>query len=70
MYSIPNDFAVVAQYCSDDECKCVTMTKETIVAGYESGVVRLWPVPSEQKKQMFSKVAELFLNEIQKHFNQ
>lgn len=55
MYSIPNDFEVVAQYCSDDECKCVSMTKDTIVAGYESGVVRLWPLPSEEKKQMFSK---------------
>lgn len=55
LYSIPNDFAVMAQYSSDDECKCVSMTKDTIVAGYESGVVRLWPLPSEDKKPMFTK---------------
>ena len=53
--SIPNDFAVMAQYASDDECMCVSMMKDTIVAGYESGVVRLWPLPSENKKSMFTK---------------
>ena len=55
MYDIANDFNVVARYYTDDECECVASTGETIVAGYVTGVIRTWPLPTERNLSMFSK---------------
>lgn len=55
MYEIADDFKVVGRYFTDDECECVAIAGETIVAGYETGVIRIWPLPTQSNASMFSK---------------
>ncbi|KAK8831328.1 hypothetical protein WA577_001434 [Blastocystis sp. JDR] len=53
LWDISEDFAIVARYVCPDECKSVCIAGDEIVAGYASGVIRLWPFPGEEKKDMF-----------------
>ena len=53
LWDISEDFAIVARYVWPDECKSVCIAGDEIVAGYASGVIRLWPFPGEEKKDMF-----------------
>ena len=47
LYDIQKDFAPVARYAADDECNCVCFVGKMIAVGYLSGVIRIWPMPSE-----------------------
>ena len=40
------DYKLIARYIAEDYCKSLAMTGNVIVAGYESGVIRIWPMPS------------------------
>lgn len=53
LFDIVNDFIPVQRYSTDDECKCVVTTEQTIVAGYESGVIRIWSLPSKNSNESF-----------------
>lgn len=44
LMEIANDYKVVARYYADDDCKCVGVMEGMIVAGYETGVIRIWPL--------------------------
>ena len=45
----------MARYVCPDECKSVCVAGSEIAAGYTSGVIRLWPFPTEDRKSMFKE---------------
>lgn len=47
LYDIEKDFLPVARYAADDECNCVCFVDNMVAVGYLSGVIRIWPLPSE-----------------------
>ena len=53
LWSIEDDYAPVARYFSNDECKCVCIVGDEIAAGYNSGVIRIWPLYAEEKELFF-----------------
>ena len=53
LYDIEQDFKPVGRYYSMDECKSVCFGENTIVAGYSSGVIRVWPLCTSEKKSYF-----------------
>lgn len=55
LFDITNDFIPVKRYSTDDDCKCVATTEQTIVAGYESGVIRIWSLPSQTENESYVK---------------
>ena len=47
LYDIEKDFLPGARYAADDECNCVCFVDNMVAVGYLSGVIRIWPLPSE-----------------------
>ena len=44
LMDIANKYKVMARYQTGDDCKCVAVMEGMIVAGYETGVIRIWPL--------------------------
>ena len=57
LWDLEKDYAIGARYVCPDECKSVCVAGNEIAAGYASGVIRLWPFPTEDKMSMFKEEA-------------
>ena len=57
LYDIQQDYKVVARYYTMDDCMSICFGENTVVAGYTSGVIRVWPLYTEEKKACFKTIS-------------